>query len=137
MQKVDAVVRRETLYIAVWVIILSVLMEAVFLILGAWNVNVLFGNLLGGAAAVLNFFLMGLTVQKALTKTEKEAKDLVRLSQTLRMLMLFVVAMIACLVPVFNLVAALVPLLFPRIAIMFRTLFGVREQAPSEGGEVK
>ncbi len=47
--KIDAIVRRETIYIAVWVGILSLLMEAVFLIIGKWDYTVLLGNLLSGA----------------------------------------------------------------------------------------
>ena len=135
MHKIDAVVRKETLYIAAWVAIFSAAMEAVFLILGKWDSSVLFGNLVGFAAAVLNFFLMGLTVQNALGKSEKEAADLMRLSQTARMMMLFLTAVIICLVPAFHLVAGLVPLLFPRIAIMLRPLFNKQMKNSTEGGE--
>lgn len=135
MQKIDATVRRETLYIAAWVIIFSAVMEAVFLVIGAWDITVLVGNLVGAAAAVLNFFLMGITVQKALGKPEKEAADLMRLSQTMRMMMLFAVALIVCLIPAFHLIASLIPLLFPRVAIMFRPLFDRQMQTTAEGGE--
>lgn len=51
--KIDATVRRETIYIAVWVGILSLLMEAVFLIIGKWDYTVLLGNLLSGAVVQL------------------------------------------------------------------------------------
>ncbi len=71
--KIDATVRRETIYIAVWVGILSLLMEAVFLIIGKWDYTVLLGNLLSGAVAVGNFFLMGYTVQKAVDHEQKRA----------------------------------------------------------------
>ena len=64
-KKVDGTVRKETIYIAAAVLILSMLMQAVFLIIKQWDYTVLLGNLLGGGVAVLNFFLMGLTVQKA------------------------------------------------------------------------
>ena len=56
--KIDPTVRKETLYIGVAVLILSALMEAVFLIIGKWDYTVLLCNLLSGCAAVLNFFLM-------------------------------------------------------------------------------
>ena len=136
MLKIDAVVRRETLYIAAWIVVFSAGMEAVFLLLGAWDPSVLYGNLVGGAAAVLNFLLMGLTVQAALGKTEKEAAKIVRLSQTLRMGMLLIIALIVCLVSALHIIAALVPLLFPRIAIMFRPLFNRWMETSEEGGEV-
>ena len=125
--KIDATVIRETQYIAAGVLILSALMESVFLIIGRWDITVLFGNLLGGFCAVLNFFLMGITVQKALTKEEKEARDVIKLSQTLRMLMQLAFAAVGCLIPsVFNVFAVILPLLFPRIAIMLRPAFDKR-----------
>ena len=124
MKKIDRTVIKETVYITAWVLIFSVLTQAVFLVLGRWSYTVLLGNLLGGGAAALNFFLMGLSVQKALEKEEeKDAKQVLRLSRTLRMLFLFVVAVIGVTVPCFHYVAALIPLLFPRIAIAFRPLF--------------
>lgn len=134
MKKIDPTVRRETVYITVWVIIFSAVMEAVFLIGGWWNITVLFGNLLGGFCAVLNFFLMGLTVQNALSKEEKEAKDIVKLSQSLRMFMQLAFVAVGFLIPsVFNVIAVLIPLLFPRVAIMLRPFFN--EQMEGKDGE--
>ena len=114
-------------------------MEAVFLIIGKWSLPVLLGNLLGGCMAVLNFFLLGLTVQKAVTKEEKEAKDAMKVSQSLRMLMLFATAALGALLPVFNIFATLIPLLFPRIAIALRPVFdrksgGDNDPAPGNKG---
>ena len=68
--------------------IMSLLMQAVFLILGFWDYTVLLGNLWGVFAAVLNFFLMGITVQKALNKEKKQAQSMVKASQAGRMFML-------------------------------------------------
>ena len=56
----DPAVKKQTGYIAVWVILLSLVMEAVFLLLRKWDLSVLFGNLGGAAAAIGNFFLMAL-----------------------------------------------------------------------------
>ena len=66
--KIDKAVKRETAYIAVLVVLLSIIMELVFFFIGKWNFSVLWGNMLGGGVAVLNFFLMALTVQKNLGK---------------------------------------------------------------------
>lgn len=121
MKKVGDVVIRETKYIAAWVIILSVVMEAVFLILRYWNYKVLLGNLLSGIFAVANFFFMGIAVEKAVAKEEKEAKGVMKASQALRTFMLFAVAALG--VSFFNPVASIIPLFFPRIAITFRPFF--------------
>ena len=123
MLKIDKTVIKETEYIAVWVLILSVLMQAVFLIIGDWDYTVLLGNLLSAGACILNFFLLGVSVQKALEKEEKEAKNTMKLSRTYRMLMLFVIIVIGVALPVFNMWAVVIPVLFPRIAIAFRGFF--------------
>ena len=122
MKKIDPTIKKETLYIAAFVIIFSVLMQSVFLIIGKWDVEVLFGNILGAVAAVGNFFLMGLTVQASLEKEEKEAKNIIKLSQSGRLFLLFGVALAGYLIPVFNIIAVIIPFLFPRIAIMLRPL---------------
>lgn len=123
MKKIDETIKKETTYIFAITVILSVLMQSVFLVVGKWDYTVLLGNLLGITAAVGNFFVMGINIQSALGREEKEAKNLIKLSQTLRMLALFVIAMIGYLVPVFNIVAVIIPYLFPRIAVSLRPLF--------------
>lgn len=85
------------------------------------------GNLLGIVAAVGNFFLMGLTVQSAVTKEEKEAKKLIKLSQSGRLFLLFVIALVGYLVPIFNIIAVVIPFIFPRIAVALRPVF-IKEQ---------
>ena len=58
MAKIDETVMRETRYVIKVIIILSVIMEAVFLIVGIWNYKVLIGNIFGGTIAAVNFLLM-------------------------------------------------------------------------------
>ncbi len=122
MKKIDPTVKKETLFVALLTVVLSVLMQAVFLVIGKWDYTVLLGNLLGAAAAIANFLIMGLTVQAALGKEQKDAKNMMKLSQMLRMFMLFAVALIGYLVPVFKLVAVVVPFIFPRIAVALRAI---------------
>ena len=121
MKKIDETVLRETLFISAGVVILSVLMEAVFLVIGKWNLPVLFGNVVGGAASIINFFLMGLTVQSAVGKDEKMIQAKVKTSFILREVFLVIVTLIVVLFrDHFNLIAYVLPLFFPRIAINFR-----------------
>jgi len=124
MERNDSVVLRETKYIMTFVAVLSILMQTVFAVIGKWDYTVLLGNILSGTFAVLNFFLMGKSVEKAVSLEEKEAKSTIKTSQSLRQLMLLVVAAVGALVPVFNIWATIVPLLFPRIAVSLRPLFG-------------
>ena len=133
MKKIDSTVLKETKYVALVTIILSVLMQAVFLIIGKWNYTVLLGNLLGGIASVGNFLLMGLTVQTALGLDEKDARARMKLSQTLRNLLLFAVAIIGHLAPIFNLLAVVITYIFPRVAVAFRAI-SIKKQERGDNG---
>ena len=135
MNKTDPTVKRETAFIGSITLILSLFMQGVFLVLRQWDVTVLFGNLLGGAVAVLNFFLMGISVQKAVAKEEKDAANTMKLSQGLRMLMLFAAAALGALLPVFNTAAVLIPLFFPRIAVFIRTFLIKKEKREGKADE--
>ena len=123
MKQVDRTVLRETGFVAAVTGAGCVLLHAGFLIAGRWSPGVLWGSLLGAAAAVGNFFLMGLTIQCALDRDEKGARDLSRLSWTLRMVMLAGVLALGIGLPAFNTLACILPLLFPRIAVFLRQRF--------------
>lgn len=152
---IQPVVKQETKKIAVGVIILSLLMVAVFLIIGKFDYTVLLGALIGSGAAVGNFFLMALSVQKAadtmpplppkeekegeddtgedkeppLSEEAKNAKKRMQFSYTMRMLMLAAIAVAAVLLPFVNSWAALIPMLFPRIVI---SLIGLLQKNQKE-----
>lgn len=130
MKKLDETVKKETLYIAAWTVILSAVMESVFLVTGLWKPDVLFGNLLAVFTAVLNFLLMGVTIQKAVGRDEKDASNMMRFSQSARMFMQL--ALTALGVFLFNPAAAVIPLFFPRIAITFRPLFDKKKSGTEE-----
>ena len=129
MGKIDKVVLRETAYIAAWTIIFSALLQSVFLMLGKWELSTLLGNIYGAAAAVLNFFVMGLSVQKALTKDPKDVQAFMKASGTARLFALFVVTLIGVLIFRSAVLSLVIPLLFPRAAIMLRPFFGKRMDA--------
>ncbi|MBE7040960.1 MAG: hypothetical protein E7400_03230 [Ruminococcaceae bacterium] len=118
--KVEKVVAKETTYVAVLTLLLSVLMQAVFLFMHKWDYTVLLGNLWGGAISVLNFFCMGLFVQKAVLKEPEEAKKIIKLSQTLRTFILFVLVAVGVLLPCFSAIAVILPLFFSRIGIFVK-----------------
>ncbi len=143
--KVQPAVRQETAKIAAGTAVMTVLMVAVFLILRRFDWTVLTGALLGWLTAVGNFFFMALTVQKAademkplpvseedtddeeneerpLSEEAKRGKQRIQLSYTLRMLGMGLIAILAVTLPCFHSIAALLPLLFPRIVIALRGL---------------
>ena len=93
------------------------------------------GNLLGGVAAILNFFLMGWTIQRAVGLDEKAASAKLKLSQLLRMLMLIVICCLGIALDCFHTVAVIVPLFFPRIGVAFRPLFDKKNGQAASGGK--
>lgn len=121
--KIQEAVKKETIHIALGTGILCAVMMVIFVLLGKFDEKVLFGTLLGGIFAVLNFFLLGITIQKA-TKIENEgrAKAMIQFSYSVRMLVTLGIGVVGFAVPVFNWVAVICPLLFPRITIFFMNL---------------
>ena len=134
-QKIDPIVRKETAYIAMWTLIFSLVMQAVFLIIDRWDYTVLLGNLLGGCATIANFLMLGITVQRAVTKDEKEAGLAMKLSNTLRTFFLFVVALLGVLLPCFNTWTVLIPLFFTRLAVMIRPLWDKKYAAKEDNNQ--
>ena len=130
MSRIDPTVKKETGYIAGWVLLLSAVMELVFLLTGHMDYTVPLGNLLGGVAAILNFFLMGWTIQRAVGLDEKAAA-----AKLLRMLMLIVICCLGIALNCFQTVAVIVPLFFPRIGVAFRPLFDKKNGQATSGGK--
>lgn len=78
----------------------------------------------GGIVAVLNFFLMGLTVQKVAAATDAgEARARMKASYSRRMMLQTFWVSAVILAPCFQLVAGLLPLLFPGIGIKIAGIF--------------
>lgn len=113
-------IKKEVSYVAAWVLASCLLAQGVCLVVGWWSLPVLLGSILGGATAIGNFLLMCRMVQKAVTQTEKQAKNTVKLSQGLRLMMQGLILVLAASVSVFNIWTAAIPLLVPRIAVTVR-----------------
>ena len=124
MIKPSHTVLKETKYIICFSLGLSVLMQVVFLLLKKWDYTVLTGNLLSAVLGILNFYFMGLSIQKAVdTGDEKEAKRIMKNSQTLRTFAMFIVVVIGTVFPFFSTISVIIPLFFVRIAVAFRPLW--------------
>ncbi len=124
MKKPGKIVIKETSYISIFEIIFSIVLQIVFILTNHWDYTVILGNILSAFLAVGNFFFMGVALEKAVSESEKRARAIAKISQTIRQLVLFVVAALGVVLPYFNNWAVLVPLFFPRIAISLRPLFG-------------
>ena len=93
--KVQPAVKQETKNVAIYTVVGVVVMWVGFLILHLiwpekipFDYRVILGGIGGGAVAVLNFFLMGMAVQKAVSETDEAgAKRRMQASYSQRNLM--------------------------------------------------
>lgn len=115
--KLEPDVRKQLLQVILGTLILSLVMELVFVVIGKWSPMVLFGNLCGAGAAILDFWLLCLTCQRAVMMKKEDAMKSVRSSKSLRMLLMLAV----CILPIalfhVNVYATVIPLLFPQLIL--------------------
>lgn len=130
--KLSPSVKKETGHITLGVLAGDAIMIAVFAVLKRLDYTVLLGALLGSAAAIGNFLLMCLAVQKAMEDPDR-AKAIVQGSYGKRMLGMVAVMVVGLVLPWFNGIAVLVPFLLPGLTIKVMQLLGVYRQ--EKGGE--
>lgn len=83
-----------------------------------FDYTVILGGIAGGFIAVLNFFLMGLTVQKvAAAADEGSARNKMKASYTQRMLFQLLWVVVAIVAPCFQFAAGIIPLFIPSYGI--------------------
>ena len=89
-----------------------------------FDYTVFLGGIGGGVIAVLNFFLMGLAVQKAASATDEgTARMKLKASYSQRFMMMILWVIIAIVAPCFQFVAGIAPLLFPGTGLKFVGIF--------------
>lgn len=116
---------KETKRIGVGTVIMLVVMLAVYAVLGKFTVGVLLGGLLGSAYAIFNFFLLGMTLQKAASMTDQQMAHMkVRSSYSTRMIGMLILAVVAFALPFVEGIPCLIALLFPRATIFLLQVTG-------------
>lgn len=89
-----------------------------------FDYTVFLGGIGGGVIAVLNFFLMGLAVQKAASATDEGAARMkLKASYSQRFMMMILWVIVAIVAPCFQFVAGIAPLLFPGTGLKFVGIF--------------
>ena len=144
----DRAVRRETLRVAAGVFALVAVMLAVYAVLGKLTAKVALGGIYTGILTVINFFIMGLTVQgvtdRAAEKerSEQELADLtiemknrMKLSYNARMIGLLALIVVGLTVFKFDPLATILPVLFPTIVVRVLQIMEARRPSVSEGSE--
>ena len=116
---------KETKRIGVGTVIMLVVMLAVYAVLGKFTVGVLLGGLLGSAYAIFNFFILGMTLQKAASMTDQQMAHMkVRSSYSTRMIGMLILAVVAFALPFVEGIPCLIALLFPRATIFVLQVTG-------------
>lgn len=146
--KPDRAVRRETARVAAGVFILVAAMLAVYAIIGRFTPKVLLGAVYTGALTVVNFFIMGMTVQgvtdraaererneQELAELTIEMKNRMRLSYNLRMIALFALLVVGVAVFKFDPLATILPIVFPTLVIRVLQIVEAKKPSVSEGSE--
>lgn len=115
--KSESIVLKETKNIAFGVAILSAVMLIAFFFLKRLSLSVIISVFIGSFLAVMNFLLLGISLNKAVSKNSNNAKQYVQVFYSYRMIGLFVILAICLYSKLFNPAAILLPLIFPRIVI--------------------
>ncbi len=123
----------ETRNIALITLILGAVQLVVTLPVGYFGYAAALGTLLGCIVSVLNFFLMGLFLEKSVSK-EKGASSLMGMGYILRLIIIAAAIIWAIKVSYLNYVCVVIPLIFPRIAIYIIN-FIRRKERKSETNE--
>ena len=127
MSILQPAVKKETQKVVVYTVVGVVLMWGVLFLLRptmpdkiVFDYTTILAGLIGGGVAILNFFLMGISVQNiAATEDQDLAKKKMKTSYSQRMALQLIWVVIAIAAPCFYFVAGILPLLFPSLGIKF------------------
>lgn len=95
---------------------------AVLFFVPGFDYTLITGGVYGIVIAVLNFLALGKTAQSALKKSAKSAQTYMNAMYCVRYLCLFALLTIGALAPFISLIASVIPLFFPKIAIVIREI---------------
>lgn len=120
-------VLRETGMLAIGVAVCAGVTVGIFAAIGYYNTSVLLGAAVGLLMAVANFFLMAVAAEaaadRAMNDDVKGGKALVKTSQNLRLVVIFLLVLLLAKTGVCNPVAMVAPLLTARPVLMVVEFF--------------
>ena len=131
LDNVQPAVKKETKRVVKITVVGLILMWILFAVLHftmpdkvPLDYTVFLGGIGGGAIAVLNFFLMGLAVQKAASASDEgTARMKLKASYSQRFMMMILWVIVAIVAPCFHFAAGIAPLLFPGTGIKLVGIF--------------
>ena len=132
--KLQPAVKKETMFVltgtaaatsvtlAVWFLLHRSMPEQI-----PWDYRIWLSAVIGCGVAVLNFFMMALTVQNVVESDEKEAYNKMKLSYRYRMLLQLGWLVLAMVLPCFHFIAAFIPILIPSILIKGKGILAAKQ----------
>lgn len=141
--KLQPNVKKEIVRIVGGTVTCTAIMWVVFAVLAivlpayvAFDSTVVLGGFLGALVASLNFFALCITVQLVTEKANPAAaKGLMQISYNIRLLLQAVWCILAIQLAGVHFIAGLLPLLFPRIVIVYLQKTGAYTPEPTEKPE--
>ena len=116
---------RETKRIAAGASLMLIAMFIVYICIGRMSPGVVIGGFMGSAYGVFSFFMLGMTMQKAVKETDETmARARIRTSYSMRMMGALILVVIAFALPFVDGLACMIPLLFPRATILVLQITG-------------
>ena len=146
--KPDRTVLRETVRVGLGVLAMTAVMLVVFAVLGRFSISALLGAVYTAILGVLNFFVMGLTVQNIANRAAEKKRDedelaafskqmeaRMKLSRNMRLIAL--VGLIALGIAVFKFepLPTILPIVFPSIVIRILQIIEIRKSPQAKGSE--
>lgn len=130
-------IRRDIVFVSVGTVVLCGIMLGVFALSGRFSLAVLWGGLIGGTFAALNFFVLAFSLQKAVDSPSR-GKGIAAVSYSFRTLLLMVASVLVIVFLKVNAIALVIPYVFPRLVILFMQVTGLYKKEPidnlEEGG---
>ncbi len=132
MGKLQSDSKKELINVTIYTLVGVILMWIGFVVAHAvspekvaLDYRVFLSGILGGVVTVANFYLMAITVQDvAATDDQDQARQKMKLSYSWRMGIQLIWVVLVALLPCFQLVAGILPLLFPswgmKLSVLWR-----------------
>lgn len=120
MRKRRSVALIEALRLIPWYIIMDLIVFAVSLLFEVDKPSMVIGLIVGSAYAIFNFYLMGLSAERAVWKTPEKARTYMTLNYLIRYTLMIAVFSIIFTVDAIHPIAGLLPFLYIKLILIIR-----------------
>lgn len=128
MVNFDPVVVKEAKRVCGCNLLLTSVENVVYAVIRKWSVPVLLGSLFGWLVTCISFLWLGLSIQGAVMKDQKEARLKMQQSYIGRNVLMALAVVAAIKLPFLDWVAMIIPLFFTRISITLLNILGKKEE---------